>query len=373
MWKAAYVLVAASFLATVATYYHPGVGFTAFIEFPAAAHDAELPALRATPHRDATSPGYDGQFYAQLALDPLVRDPAIDEALDNPPYRARRILFSWTAFALGLGRPWWVLQIYALQNAIAWLLGAWLLCRWMPPVDARRLVLWSGCLLSHGALSSVRYAMPDGPTTWLLMAGLAIEGPIASALIIGVAGLGRETALLGASRFVASLIARRWWLAGLCLLLCALPLAIWTDYLRSIYRDDVLAGGNHITTVVAGLAWKLSRIDSEAAVRGMTFPVIASGLAVTGLLVQAGIVLTALARSRARDRWALLGAAFVALALVTHQDVYAGTPGAFTRVLLPLTIAANVLLAGWPRAPWLLIAGANLGVVPGLLMFAMGW
>ena len=46
-----------------------------------------------------------GQFYVQLALDPLLRDPAIEQALDNFPYRSRRILFSWTAFLLDLGQP----------------------------------------------------------------------------------------------------------------------------------------------------------------------------------------------------------------------------------------------------------------------------
>ena len=83
------------------------------------------------------SPGYDGQFYAQLAVEPLLRDRRIDEALDTPPYRARRILFSWTAYLLGLGRPAWILKVYAVQNIVAWLLLAWLLLRWFPP-HARR-------------------------------------------------------------------------------------------------------------------------------------------------------------------------------------------------------------------------------------------
>ena len=69
----------------------------------------EFPTLAAVPHA-TVPPGftYDGQFYAQLALDPLLRNPAIDRALDQPPYRARRILFSWTAWLAGFGRPWWV-------------------------------------------------------------------------------------------------------------------------------------------------------------------------------------------------------------------------------------------------------------------------
>ena len=62
-------------------------------------------------------------------MEPLLRNRAIDAALDNPPYRARRILFSWTAYLLGLGQPEWILKAFALQNILAWLALAWLLGR----------------------------------------------------------------------------------------------------------------------------------------------------------------------------------------------------------------------------------------------------
>jgi hypothetical protein len=52
--------------------------------------------------------------------------------------------------------------------------------------------------------------------------------------------------------------------------------------------------------------------------------------------------------------------------------VWEGTPGAFTRVLLPLAIAANVLLAARPRASWAIIVAANLAAVPATLMFGRG-
>jgi hypothetical protein len=45
--------------------------------------------------------GYDGQFYAQLALHPDLKDPNLANALDNPVYRARRIGLSLLAFCLG--------------------------------------------------------------------------------------------------------------------------------------------------------------------------------------------------------------------------------------------------------------------------------
>ena len=60
--------------------------------------------------------------------------------MDNLPYRARRILFCWTAYLLGMGQPRLILQAYALQNVLCWLLLAWLLLRWFPPTSLGNLV-----------------------------------------------------------------------------------------------------------------------------------------------------------------------------------------------------------------------------------------
>src|SRR5689334_21492255 len=103
------------FLWGMTRFYHPGYGFTALIGFPTAG-PTEPPALQAIPHYQSSLASYDGQFYAQRALDPLLRDASIDRGKDLAPFRARRILFSWTAYLLGLGRPAWILDAYALQN-----------------------------------------------------------------------------------------------------------------------------------------------------------------------------------------------------------------------------------------------------------------
>jgi hypothetical protein len=90
LWIAAYALVVAAFLASVTRYYHPPFGFTTFIEFPASAHSYEIPAVQNAPHFDnPASPGYDGMFYAQLAVDPLLRDPAHPLFVDGVRPRAR--------------------------------------------------------------------------------------------------------------------------------------------------------------------------------------------------------------------------------------------------------------------------------------------
>ena len=101
-----YLLMAVVFLVSILQFYQPGTGFAYLIEFGERFDARVLPAVRDVPHYvHADSAGYDGQFYAQLATEPLLRDRTLNSALDSAPYRARRILFSWTAFVLGLGRP----------------------------------------------------------------------------------------------------------------------------------------------------------------------------------------------------------------------------------------------------------------------------
>jgi hypothetical protein len=390
-WVAAYGLVAALFLGSVAQYYHPPFGFTAFITFSEDAHPYEIPAVQNVPHVDRPgTAAYDGMFYAQMATEPLIRDPAIDRALDNPPYRARRILFSWTAYALGLGRPDWILHVYAIQNVIAWLLTAWLLARWMPPASARNFVLWTGCLLSPGMLSSVRYALPDAPSALLVAAAVAIaerrrspggtpappgaRQALGASLLVGLAALGRETSLL-ATTIVASFIRRDWrsWaLTAGCGILCVLPLALWVDYLRSIYLADALANPGQVTAPLSGLTWKLRAVGTGLAESGLTMAAMASATAVLGFLVQGAWILRELAGSGWRSAWALVGASYLLLGLTIHQVVWEGTPGAFTRVLLPLTIGTNVLLAARPRASWVIIVTANACAVPAAILFGRG-
>jgi hypothetical protein len=75
--------------AGVLRFYDTATGFTALISFGERYSASAVPALRDLPHRvSRRSEGYDGQFYAQMALDPLLRDPATDRAQDNPALRA---------------------------------------------------------------------------------------------------------------------------------------------------------------------------------------------------------------------------------------------------------------------------------------------
>ena len=142
------------FLAWFASFYRAGFGFTYVLQFNRRSAETMVERMRDVPVYVQPGAGYDGQYYAQLAVDPLLKDPSIDGALDSPPFRARRILFSWTAWLIGLGRPWWVVQAYCIQNALFWLAFAvWL--RWRLPGDTvEDLVVWAACLFTPGMLDS---------------------------------------------------------------------------------------------------------------------------------------------------------------------------------------------------------------------------
>jgi hypothetical protein len=386
-WRLAYGALVLVFLAIVASYYSRDTGFTVFLSLPASSHAYELPVVQAIPHaHDEVDSGYDGQFYAQMAMDPLLRDPAIDRAMDKAGYRTHRILFSWTAWAIGLGRPAWILQAYAFQNVLAWLILACVLCVWCPPRDARTFVLWAGALFTHGLLISVRNAVPDGPSVLLTALAVLAAGrgrPWISAAITGVAGLARETNILAGVALLRGIGAAKATPYGravrLCgaALICILPLALWFDYLRSIYGAAAFSGGGHITVPLSGLWWKLQVWVRDLAATGFTVKTTANLASLTAFLAQ-GAALVWCTRAWRRDRsvtssWLQVAWVFLLLGLVAHRVVWDGSPGAFTRVTLPLAVGVNVLLALAPRAPWWLIIGANLGVVSGLMAFLFGW
>jgi hypothetical protein len=364
IWQGLALLLVALFLASIAQFYHPAFGFTALIAFPAG-DGSELPALTATPHLEY--PGqytYDGQFYAQLALDPLLRDPAIDRALDHPPYRARRILFSWTAWLAGLGRPAWILQAFALQNVVCWLALAWLLTRWLPPRTGRTFALWAACLFSHGLVWSVRFSLLDGPSLLLLaLAAAAAERQHTwrAGAILGAAALGRETNLLGAAVFQLPQRRRDWLRLAGALVLTILPLLIWQDYLWSIYRSTSLAGGDQLTRPFG--AWLANwRLSLGLVWRdGFSSPGTRSLAVVLSLTVQLVFVLWS---REWRTPWWRLAAVYAGLMLVVHPVVWDGFPGAITRVVLPLTVGFNILLARGPTAFWAWYVLGNLHLLP---------
>jgi hypothetical protein len=368
LFGAAAAIVAVLFLAAIWRFHDPVNGFTSLIAFGEQFEEQSMPELRQMPHQIVANSGYDGQFYAQLALDPMLHSAGIRVALDSLPYRSRRILLPWTAYLLGLGHPSWIINVYAVQNVLFWLLLGWVLFRWIPPVNLRNWAAWCGCLLGHGAISSVRLALTDLPGTALMALGLALaeQGrPLLAGAVTGLSGLARETSLAAA---VGIDWIRSWFRSGpartlLMAVLVIAPLALWLVYMRFTIGPRALSNdGSPFVMPLTGVADYVARANRDLQFDGWRSPVIPGLLALASLAVQ-GLYLVW--RCDWTDGWWRVGIVYVALFALLPFPVFDGSPGAFVRVLLPMTVAFNVLIVR-SRWFWLLFVAGNLTVLQGL-------
>lgn len=362
--RAAGLLAVAVFLALIARFWHPVYGLTAFFQLDGANDDLKIAAFRTLPvyvHRETG--GYDGLYYAQIAHDPSLRDPELPRAMDNLPYRARRILPPALAWLVGVGHPPWIVTAYSLLNIAAWLALAALLWRLLAVRDLRGWLAWAGLLFSAGALGSVRLALSDLVALALLAAAfLALERDRTRSVLgwLAAAGLARETSLLA----VAGAFERPWLSARNLLraLLVAVPLAAWLGYIRwRVGGAD--QGWSNFTWPGAGWLEKVQSALADLALIADRPLAWGTLLAAVGLTVQA---LWFVLRRDLADRWWRLGAAYAAMLLFLGTAVWEGQPGAATRVLLPLNLAFNVLVhRARASLAWLLLG--NLTVVAGLV------
>ena len=362
------------FLWIAAQDYIPGKGFTCLIYFGGAPQVHRIRELRSADYyvyKDSN--GYDGQYYAQMAIKPLLRSRDLERAVDNLPYRARRILFSWTAFVLGLGRPNLILQAYALQGIVAWLVLAWLLLRWFPPNSLNDLVRWAGTLFAWGMTMSVREALMDGPSLLLIAWGVALAEQgrrWASAGVLGVAGLGRETNLLaglallpsphwgvrpspvsvrGPGLSVYPLGGWDWREAGRTAargVLTVLPLALWVGCLWYYYGVPSNTGEGNFGAPFAAFVAKWTGAIREFRINGWDSSAKWTLVMLTSLSVQFLVIVL---HPQWTNLWWRIGAPFAVLLALLGPAPWDGYPGAAARIVVPLTLAFNVVL---PRGRW---------------------
>lgn len=330
-----------------------------------------VPAIRAQPHHVHEGNGFDGQFYAQLATDPLLLRPETAAAMDNTSVRPRRILMPAVTWALSAGgQARLVLWIYPLLNLAAWLaLGvvAWRILR--PEGEGVAVAAFLAIVLGPGAIESASRAVTDLPAFVLAFASLGIAG-FGGAVLLGVAGLGRETMLLAWPGRVGELRDwktnwRRWLIDGA---LVALPLAVWmlSLHLRFGGGGAGVDGGN-LGLPFSGLVTRLKEIAEHLSAQPVTsaadlilHPAIQCSLLIVSVLTQMGFLI---AKPRWNDglwRWGVLaGVLGLCLGWATWEAFYT-----VTRHLLPLHLAFNLLLVrSESRATWFWLIVGNLHVL----------
>ena len=304
--------------------------------------------------------GYDGQFYAQLAVvgDPFDRE--LETSLDEPAYRTRRVLVPMLTHVVGLGRPGLSLAAYEFSNVVAWLILAVLLARWwFPPRDLHNLLRWMGSLFGVGMLISVSRGLVDGPALVLIAAGArAVEQGRhrVGAALLALAGLTRETSVLAAPALLPERSPRgaRAWLRTLTAIgIVALPAALWIVVLRAHF--GYLGGTRNLAPPLVGFAHKLRELRLNWRAGG--FMLIRHELwVVVSLATQVAFVL---ARPQPREIWWRIGATFALFTLVLAWPVWEGNLSAAARTVQPLTLAFNVL-APRTRAGLALLLAGNL-------------
>jgi len=170
--------------------------------------------------------GYDGQYYAAIAADPLLRSPETVTAIDAPAYRATRILVPLGAWLLALGKPERAVICYQLLCWAGALAAVWLAARWLR--DEGHAPAWALLLVwSVGFVASVVRSTPDAAALALMLAALFSHrnGRFGGALAFAcAAALTRETAWLAAAGMAfAELRQRRFVRAAV---LASLPAAL---------------------------------------------------------------------------------------------------------------------------------------------------
>jgi hypothetical protein len=356
---AAFVLI----LATFANVWTPQFGLTRLINVGRVFDQRSIGPYRETPKYIGSPMGFDGQHYAQIALDPLMRDPQIRKAIDDPAYRGRRILLPWLAWLGGLGHPAWVLNLYASLNAIFWLGYAVILIVLFRPHGWPGLAGFAAMLLTCGVVESMRNSLVDFPSFVMTVLAMMIGG-LAGAGWMAAATLARpENSLLALPALFEyhppwGRTVKRNILIGF---IAVTPAVLWIAYLLWRLRGmpTSVTGGN--------LDWPLHAIyiklgDIRVMMRegrihwnNVFFSLYKSYdmnalLTVISTLTQCVYVLT---HRDWRNRLWRMGALFVPFFICIHYKVWS-SHFTVTRHALPITLAFNLVLAMRPRRTWLL-------------------
>ncbi len=326
--------------------YIPGHGFLSLLHFGSKFSSTRLPEINELVPPPRSPYGYDGQFYAQLALYPSLRGEDIAEALDQPAYRARRIGLPALAMSLGFGRTAWVLNIYSVLNFFFWALLLGLLLHFIGLRRRRDVLLFIALLWTSGTLISCARALTDLPATVLgVAAALAPGSWLIPLCLLSAGALIKETSVL-------SFMAAPWPTGGrdrvgrvfLSALLLVIPLLVWLAYVQVMMGSADSAGSGQFSWPFWGVLHKLGLGVEEllSGPRGMGVLVRNAFEVLCPLSLCAQAVYLFIHPRLRAPAWRL-GIGFAVLLLVLGSSVWAEY-NAYSRVLLPLTMAFNLLI-----------------------------
>jgi hypothetical protein len=339
----------------VASQYSSGHGLTKLLEVGPVYLPRALPQFQALNPATTHRLGYDGQFYAQVAIDPLLRNPGLAQALDVPEYRSRRILMPALAWLLGARRPSAVVTAYILLHVASWYVLLWLLIHSERPETVQHWLCIVAIVLTTGALASLQRSLTDLPAATLLVAAAVLAGR-SRTIFLSLAVLTRETYALCAWAPLPDLrkTSHPFWRGSAHIVAIILPFLIWAVYVRSRFENHFY-GEDNFAWPFEG--WIYGPI--LALVRGHR----AAGVAGLSLLVE--LLYLAIRPRLDSFYWRVAISFGVASCFLSDEPL--GSDVSFTRDLLPMTIGFNILLMRERPAKFLFwfIAG-NIGLFSGL-------
>jgi hypothetical protein len=276
----------------------------------------------------------DGQAFAALAQDPLLRRPDVFRAgPTEAAYRAQRPLLGWAAWGLSAGQANAVpavLVVLAVAGfvALAAMTAALLRKRGAPALWALAIVLWPGTLMT------LSWTGPEGLGTAAALGGFGLwqaERRRWAIVALVAAGLLRESLQLVPVAMAAhALVVERRPLRAVAPL--AAPVVVYAAWVGIVWlRLDALpsdAGRGRLAAPLTGL------IDAAS---GWSSADVACA-ALLGLLGGAALVLGR------RDAAGWVAGAFALASLVFGAEVWARLED-FGRVLLPIVAFAALVLA----------------------------
>jgi hypothetical protein len=337
-------------------------GFVQLICFGTNFTARELPEIRSADISRNSPGGYDGQFYAQMALDPLLLRIAGTTVVDAPRYRSERPVLPMLSYLLGLGQTTYVLQVYAVLNLVFWYLLLAGLLWYLKAQSLRDYLCISAIMLGHGVLTSILRALTDLPAATFGFFGLTVDGLLGSFLIT-CAILTKPTALLFAIPHLGSTISRKRYLYRWAIILL-IP-AAWMLYIRWVtppegnpltnFNWPGLDVGRQIITFFQALAQ--FPIFSHGILNGLSY--VFDLASIFSLLVQ--VVYFAF-HCNLRSIWWWVGAGFsIIFIFLSHNVMVEQT--AFVRAVGPLTIAFNLCLKNETRGVYrLYFFSGNIGL-----------
>lgn len=332
--------------AYIASQYDPETHFTSLICLGSELSSTSLKEVRAIPRTFIGTIGYDGQYYAQIAVDPSLQNPQLRHALDSPPYRAKRIFVSALCYVIGLGRPWLIVQVYALINMVFYALLLAALIYFIKPQTVRDLLGIGAIMWTTGCLVSIERALLDLPAAAFVFLAISMRSrwslPIFSAAV-----LTKETSLLS---MLAVTWPRSWRGKEVCatVLLAAgaiiAPFICWSYYVSGVFGGSIVAQSHSVGAPLIGLIEKVY-CKSILLLPYLTKQSIVELLATLSLIVEALYVMI---RPRLDSPYWRMGIGFALLYFFLAEPALIEQI-AYTRIVLPLTIAFNLLLLQYER------------------------